>query len=153
MTARLLLLAALTVLVTPVSAEIYQWKDEQGNVHFSDEPPPDAGTQTQRVTPETTGSTISTDSEEVRQRKARQREYLEQRRKERQREARQQAEREAEQAEQEARCREMKARLKHMESVSRFYLINDDGSRNYLSEEEAQKVRKRRHRQYEQRCG
>lgn len=152
MASRILLMALLMLVVPPLAAEIYQWKDEQGNVHFSDEPPPDAKTETRQVTPETNTNTINTDSQEVKQRKAEQREYLRQRRKERQQEARKQAQREAEQAEQEARCREMRARLKHMERVSRFYLINDDGSRSYLSEEKAQKVRKRRHRQYEQRC-
>lgn len=152
MISRILLLVMLAFAAAPLAAEIYQWKDEQGNTHFSDERPPDSRTESREMAPETTSNTIDTDSGEVKQRKARQREYLEQRSKERQEEARQQAQRETEQAEQEARCREMRARLKHMESVSRFYLINDDGSRDYLPEEEAQKVRKRRQRQYEERC-
>ncbi|TDT44201.1 uncharacterized protein DUF4124 [Halospina denitrificans] len=151
MASRLLLMAVLTVFVSPLSAEIYQWKDDQGNVHFSDEPPPDSEAETQEVTPDT--SAINTDSDAVKQRKAKQRQYLDERQQEREQQARERAEQEQEQAQQEARCREMRGRIKHMERMSRFYVINDDGSRSYVSEEEAQRVRARRKRQYEEACG
>lgn len=150
MTSRILLLVIIAVTASPLAAEIYQWEDDQGNTHFSDEPPPDARSDSRKVEPDT--SAVDTDSEAVQQRKAKQREYLEDRRQEREQQAREKAAAEEEQARQQARCREMEGRLKHMERVSRFYVINDDGSRSYVSEEEAQRVRERRQKQYEQAC-
>lgn len=38
----LLLLGLASLAVGPAIAEVYQWRDEQGQLHFGDRPPPDA---------------------------------------------------------------------------------------------------------------
>lgn len=40
------LLALLTAVVTTAPAEIYKWTDAQGNVHFGDQPPKSAASET-----------------------------------------------------------------------------------------------------------
>jgi len=146
-----ILTAVLVILVgMPVAADIHQWTDAQGNTHFSDEPPEDSRHESKKVNPET--NAVDTDSAAVKQRRAEQQKYLDERRKQRRKEAENRARREAREERQRQRCKQMKARIKHMESVSRFYEINEDGSRDYLSEAEAQKVRRQRRRRYQQEC-
>jgi uncharacterized FlaG/YvyC family protein len=80
-------------------------------------------------------------------------EFLEQQQKEREErqateaKARQQAERQAEM------CRKLQARLKHLESVSTFYDINDKGEREYVSEEENLQIREQFRAKVQQECG
>ncbi|MEC8898477.1 MAG: DUF4124 domain-containing protein, partial [Pseudomonadota bacterium] len=80
-------------------------------------------------------------------------EFLEQQQKEREErqakeaKARQQAEK------QEELCRNLQARLKHLESVSTFYDINEKGEREYVSEEENQQIRDRFRAKVKETCG
>lgn len=43
---------ALAMLSLAVSAQVYSWKDANGKVHYSDQPPANAGTPTRRVNTE-----------------------------------------------------------------------------------------------------
>lgn len=42
MFARACLATLAIVLSLPASAQVYQWRDEQGRVHFTDTPPPES---------------------------------------------------------------------------------------------------------------
>src|SRR5690554_7835768 len=71
------------------------------------------------------------------------------------REARQAAEAKARmQAERQSEaCRKLQARLKHMESISTFYNLNDKGERVFVSEEENLQVRDRFRASVREKCG
>jgi len=40
---------ALALFILPASADLYKWTDENGKVHYSDQPPPDDAKQTQTL--------------------------------------------------------------------------------------------------------
>jgi len=147
--ARRLLISLFLLSLSPFShAAVYQWTDANGQTHFGDRPPAKASTKEVRVN----AAPAQTDAT-ARDRQQKMTEFLEQQQKEREErqaaeaKARQQAERQAEM------CRKLQARLKHLESVSTFYDINDKGEREYVSEEENLQIREQFRAKVQQECG
>lgn len=147
--ARRLLISLFLLSLGPFShAAVYQWTDANGQTHFGDRPPAKASTKEVRVN----AAPAQTDAT-ARDRQQKMTEFLEQQQQEREErqaaeaKARQQAERQAEM------CRKLQARLKHLESVSTFYDINDKGEREYVSEEENLQIREQFRAKVQQECG
>ena len=133
---RAVLIAGLLVLclASPqASAEIYRWVDNNGRVHFSDSPPVD-----QRQPVETRhyqASPAIPDPEMVRYRQ-----HLEEQagQWEQQRQQEQQARAEARERQQlrQQRCKDVRARRHMLDGVSSIYSTNEDGDREYWTEDE-----------------
>jgi uncharacterized FlaG/YvyC family protein len=147
--ARRLLISLFLLSLGPFShAAVYQWTDANGQTHFGDRPPAKASSKEVRVN----AAPAQADAT-ARDRQQKMTEFLEQQQKEREErqateaKARQQAERQAEM------CRKLQARLKHLESVSTFYDINDKGEREYVSEEENLQIREQFRAKVQQECG
>ena len=147
--ARRLHIALFLLSLGPFShAAVYQWTDANGQTHFGDRPPAKASTKEVRVN----AAPAQTDAT-ARDRQQKMTEFLEQQQQEREErqakeaKARQQAEK------QEELCRNLQARLKHLESVSTFYDINENGEREYVSDEENQQIRDRFRAKVKETCG
>lgn len=147
--ARRLLISLFLLSLGPFShAAVYQWTDANGQTHFGDRPPAKASSKEVRVN----AAPAQADAT-ARDRQQKMTEFLEQQQQEREErqaaeaKARQQAERQAEM------CRKLQARLKHLESVSTFYDINDKGEREYVSEEENLQIREQFRAKVRQECG
>jgi len=69
--------------------------------------------------------------------------FLEQRQQQREKEQAANMKAAKQAAKREAQCRELRARLKHMESISTFYNLNDQGERVFVSESENDQIRQR----------
>ena len=138
MTCRRLLFLVLLSATHLAHAAVYRWTDASGQVHFGDRPPAQADS---REVPVNTAP-IQNDST-ARQRHHRMTEFLNQQQQER--EARQaqeaSARKQAERAEE--ACQKLRARMKHMESISTFYDLNERGERVFVSGEENQQIRDR----------
>jgi hypothetical protein len=157
---RQLLVVALVslMMVTGVNGEVYRWVDANGKVHFSDKAPTSSGAGHGAVKVETLdlpeqgpayAAPDISESERM-QRQQRLVNMLEQ-----ERLAKQRAKAEAKQKEQElaSRCERFRNRLKYMDEVNRFYKEQPDGTRTYLNDAEADKLRADRKRQYVEECG
>src|SRR5690554_7186408 len=138
MARRLLIHFFLVPLGTFSHAVVYQWTDANGQTHFGDRPPAQASSSEVRVN----AAPAQADTA-ARERHQKMTEFVNQQLQER--EARQAAEAKARmQAERQSEaCRKLQARLKHMESISTFYNLNDKGERVFVSEEENLQVRDR----------
>lgn len=129
-------------------AAVYQWTDANGQTHFGDRPPVQVSPKEVRIN----AAPVQTDVT-ARDRQQKMTEFLEQQQQEREEQqaaaakARQQAE------QQEERCNKLQARLKHMERISTFYNINQNGEREYVSEEENQQIRDRFRAKVKETCG
>jgi serine phosphatase RsbU (regulator of sigma subunit) len=138
------------LLATAESAEVFRWTDENGQVHFSQRPPPRDAQRLQlpERAPGHTGS-----DEELMRRRERERRLLEsyeyERSQERAREARE-ADARQEVAERCTRLQQYWRRLSHPGPV---YIRRDDGERDYLSDAQREAEQARIRPAYVQACG
>ena len=128
---------SLAMLSGPVSAEVYKWTDENGQVHY-DEHPPESGAEVKRMTidhapPSATNA----------------RERLEQYQKELDATTEEGEKREKEQAAaqnkreiQQKNCETAKARLNRYSAPGRVYQKGESGEREYLDEQQRADKRK-----------
>lgn len=140
-------LSILLLLPLLTQADVYRWVDENGQTHFGDRPP--AETSARSVGVERHQPTVDPSA---RERKRKMDEFLERQQQERDKNNELRAEQEAKEAKQAERCRAMHARLKHMESVSVFYRLNDEGERVFYSDEDGDRMRQNYQRKYQQQC-
>ncbi|WP_227508354.1 DUF4124 domain-containing protein [Marinobacter sp. P4B1] len=129
-------------------AAVYQWTDANGQTHFGDRPPAQASSSEVRVN----AAPAQADTA-ARERHQKMTEFVNQQQQER--EARQAAEAKARmQAERQSEaCRKLHARLKHMESISTFYNLNDKGERVFVSEKQNLQIRDRFRASVREKCG
>ncbi|ERP94904.1 hypothetical protein Q666_08275 [Marinobacter sp. ES-1] len=148
MARRLLIPLFLVSLGTFSHAAVYQWTDANGQTHFGDRPPAQASSSEVRVN----AAPAQADTA-ARERHQKMTEFVNQQQQER--EARQAAEAKARmQAERQSEaCRKLHARLKHMESISTFYNLNDKGERVFVSEEQNLQIRDRFRASVREKCG
>lgn len=122
----------------PVYAEVYRWIDAEGKLHFGDRPPqPDSAVAVAVKPQPAPAQAISNE------RTRRMNEFVEQ--SQRARTRREAASARAEKAAQKRAsiCRRLQARVKFNQSISRFYRINDQGEREFYSDDEGQQIRNR----------
>ncbi len=151
----LLLLALLVTL--PAAAQVYSWRDKDGNIHYSDVPPPSGATKTlpgsarpptsttETGTPPATapkGPKSAADMElEFRQRRATEAE------------AQAKAEKEkSEAAALEKNCNHARAQLAALESGQRIARMNDKGEREYLDNNTRESEGRELRQQIEKMC-
>lgn len=131
------LLATLLLLTSlPAAAEIYQWTDANGRVHFGDKPAGDAKAPrpVPATAPRATASPAAPAASDA-ERAERQRRLLQAMAQERADKERQAQEREAREQEQRRKCIELRNTLKDSEGRL-IYTTDDSGVDRYLSEEE-----------------
>lgn len=130
---RISLLFFAAALAAPATAELYQWKDEQGRTHYSDRKP--AGTQV-RTLPQKQSSAsdnASSPTDDSQARKERQRRLADVLRKEdeeREAESRRKA---AETAARQQECRKLRQHLQSIEG-RRVYEEGESGERIFLDD-------------------
>ncbi len=131
-------LIAIFLMASPVTAGIYKWTDEKGNVHFGDRPV-NQGAATELIydTESRAGITNSSGNNKERNRMAKE---LEDDRKERQnnREERRIAQKKAQK-----RCARSKDQLRQYQRASSIYKLKNNGDRVYYSKEEREAKEKK----------
>lgn len=145
-----LLIVASSVLSSYASAEVYRWVDANGKVHFGDRAPAGQKTETldlPEAKPGQEAPTITDDERRLRQKKLVQ--MLEE-----ERLAKEQAKQEkaAKAAERAKYCERFKNRLSYIDRYTHFYDENEDGTRKYMSEQDADTYRASKKAQYRKEC-
>lgn len=136
------------------AADLYQWKDASGEVHFSDKPPPGVvakvikGPSAAPAASSPESNRARDDANEVAERQKQALKHLEDARHKRE-EAEQKA---AAQADQDAvRCSVARAR-QNVTSRGRVYDFDSNGERRYLSEQEVQERQSEANADIQQYC-
>lgn len=133
-----------------VSAEVYQWKDAQGRVHFGDRPPEEVGAKPMQIKPPAHLNPEGEDTE------ARQRElnsFFKRRQDERLADEKAKAEADKRQQARVEGCHKMLAQLRHNERVSKFYELNEQGERVFLDDAAGDRHREAFRQRYQNTCG
>lgn len=133
-----------------LSAEVYQWTDAQGRVHFGDRPPQAAKARELRIQQP---QKLNADGENHAARMEELDNFFQRRQDERKKQEQVAAEQQAKQAERQAACQRMLAQLRHMERVSVFYELNDKGERVFLDDEAGDRYRQEYRQKYDKHCG
>lgn len=129
---RCLIAALLCALTTGAAADVYQWVDKSGRVHFGDQPP---GSRTHPIKPY--ADKRPADGEQQR-RLDKTRRLLDAYRSERQ-QRREAEQREAQRlAQRQRNCAQSRDRLRQYRNAARVYELDRDGNRVYRPEAERQ---------------
>ncbi len=142
-------LPAVTLLALIASAEaadVYRWVDDNGRVHYSDQPHQN-GERPMRVAPATPPDA------DLAQRQQRQRRLLQIYAEDREREEAAKRKQQAEQAERDRRCRYARRGVAHLEQGGVFYQSDDDGQRRYFSEQDIEARKSRWRSEVSKWCG
>jgi hypothetical protein len=139
---RYVLPAALLVLSMQASAEIYKWTDAQGQVHFDQRPV--SGASQVQVKPQ-----VIENDEATRQRQERTDTFYKARRDE-QAQAEQRAGKR--QAEIDDYCGRLRYKLAKIRPGSTYYAVNEQGEREYLSDQQMDAARRQLGQQIAQDC-
>ncbi|MCP5162083.1 MAG: DUF4124 domain-containing protein [Hahellaceae bacterium] len=142
----------LLFLTLSVSAEVYKWRDEHGRTHYSDQPPSTGEVQTLTM-PEKTDAHSNDPSGSLDNYRTRLKQIADTLQQSRLSKEKEQLDSERKVAERAKKCAEMAAQLKFMESISRFYDVNAQGERVFLSDDEGKKIRNKASDLYRQGCG
>ena len=127
-----LLLAAWAFVISPCSAEIYKWVDEEGNVHFGDRPKNAEAEQLKLPAPAPPSPTP-----DRRDRLETQQRMLDVYREEREQKKQAVAEEKARRKRLEARCNAARDQLRNYKE-SQLYDLTSDGERKFLTDSERQ---------------
>lgn len=126
-----LLATLLAVWLGPAEAAMYKWIDDEGDVHYTQSPPPDRAAKALRppgaVDTEGALKKLRADEEKANR-------YLEDRNKKA--EERRSAEQKA--AKKQAECARVRQNLEKLQTANRLYKTDADGNRIRLGEEERQ---------------
>ena len=147
----LLVLASLLMALQVGAAQVYRWTDQNGQVHFSQRPPPGAA---QRMDlPESEPRGAPGDTELMQQRRERERRLLEDYDYERaQKKARQAREASARQKAAE-QCGKLQDYWRRLTFPGPLYVTRDDGEREYLTDEQRESEKARMRPAYVRACG
>lgn len=136
----LVLLFSIICIFGSAYAELYQWKDKNGNIHFSDKPHADAK-KLNIKTPKSSGLGVSKQQTKRQQKLLRD---FEKRRKKRQK---QEAEDKQQRASLERHCTRLRNNLRNYEEADYVFTRDSEGKKNKFSKErkrsEEEKLRKR----------
>lgn len=117
------------------SAQVYRWVDDEGKVHFTDQPPP--GEDVERVDVKTSKSSVS--GEEVAEQRRAQLEALQS-----EREAREKARADAasERRERKEKCEAARERYNNVVWKKKIHEIDEQGNKTYLSDADEDRVKR-----------
>ena len=130
-----------------VNAAVYKWTDENGQVHFGDQPPPQK--QSQSIDLPESSSSATPDSSDRLEKQQKVLESLTKSRKLREEKA---AKKLAAKKKRQADCNKLKARIKHSETVNIYYRYKANGEIEYLSDKQGDEIRTRLKRKYQKEC-
>lgn len=136
-----LLAIVLAVLCFSAAAEqLYRWVDAEGNVHYSDRPPPDSATESEEIVVD---AEIPPERQAAAQRRLdeqqRQLEAGRSRRDERQQDSAQQAaQRQQQEAARQRLCAEARTNMTRLVEVGPVFRVNQSGEREYLDDSQRQ---------------
>ena len=124
-----------TLLAGGAQAEIYKWVDANGNVHYSDSPPPGDSAQQVQLAPQPSEESLQQGREEnARRLRYQQRESAARKEtKETQQKEQQQSEKQA--AKLQSQCKEARQQLKILNMQRPVYRKNEAGEREYVNAE------------------
>lgn len=130
-------------------AEVYKWTDEQGKVHYGDRPPKQEQAEVLEM-PKVKSQQAPSVSD--RERLHRQRKLVEALREER--EIKEKKKREAAELlkKQQAYCARLHARVLDSQRINRFYRYDEQGERQYYSDQDADKLRQKLKEKYASEC-
>ena len=148
---RLMLTGWAVLMASNSSAEVYRWVDEHGRVQFSDKAPADAQVQTLAL-PEVKEQSTAPDVSDA-ERMARQKKLVKMLEEERLAKEEEKAQLAREAKEREQYCTRFKNRLSYVDQYTHFYDEKEDGTRQYMSDQEADAYRVRLKQQYKEECG
>lgn len=124
----------ITLIISPVChAEIYKWTDEHGRVHYGERP---ASKNTEKV--EIKSSPSNHDPGISSERQEKQRKLLEVLEEERQEKAQKKEEELKQKREIERECAELNDYYQSLKEVNLVYELDEEGNRNFLSEDQHQ---------------
>lgn len=147
----LLLMIWLGVASVSAYADVYRWVDDHGRVHFSDKKPAGNTAQTLDM-PEAEEQPGAPDLSEF-ERMQRQKKLVKMLEEERLEKANKKAKLAQEAEAQVQYCTRFKNRLTYLDRTTHFYSEQDDGTRVYMSDQEAEAYRARVKNQYQVECG
>lgn len=133
---RLGYLLFLFFIITPSQAAVYQWKDENGRVHFSDRPVHEKATE-KRIKSSPKSSSSPALPEDRRERRQRLLDVYEKERAEK-REAK--AKKKEEREEQKRKCHKARARYDEYSTTPRIYEYLESGERKYFNNAERERL-------------
>jgi len=142
-----LLIYLILTLPALAQAEVYRWVDSEGRTHFGDRPPTQAASQEVQVE-----SAPARVDNAARDRQQKMNVFLEQKQQERDQRRAADAKAEKQAAKRAELCTKMRARLKHLDSVSTFYNLNEEGERVFVSESENTRIRERFRKKVNETC-
>ncbi len=146
-----ILFISFAVFSISAAAQVYTWKDANGQVHFSDKAPADKQVQTLDLPVAAPAPDVPDvgDAERL----ARQQRLVKALEEERLEKERIKAEAQAEAEKKAAYCERFKNRLARMDSASLLYSENKDGTVKYWEDKDADRFRKEQKARYQQECG
>ncbi|MGH8584717.1 MAG: DUF4124 domain-containing protein [Gammaproteobacteria bacterium] len=124
-----LLCAALCAAVSPVLAEMYMWRDAEGQVHYSESPPPGRPVETIKAPPKV-------DSTKARETLDKEIEKLNIRADERHDQEEESRKKAAEEKENQVACQEARHRAESLADKPRSYRTESDGTRVIQTDED-----------------
>ena len=143
----LLCVTLVVALASPgLLAEMYKWVDDQGQVQYSQSPPPGRPAQIIKPPPKV-------DSKAAREKLKQQLQDFEVRGDERQEQAEADQKKEEEAGERKAACETAREQLTRLESNPRILRVEKDETRTRLTEEERQAAIAEARKQVEKHCG
>lgn len=133
--ARSLLGLVVLLIALPASAEVYKWVDDQGRVHYGDQPMDETSTLQIEIDeiPTNAPASDSLSREEKRRR------LLESMQEERFEKKERRAKKKAERERDHRKCILYKDKMRRFENAGRLYSLDRDGNRVYMSSEEREK--------------
>lgn len=149
---RLALMGWAACMFNNANAEVYRWVDEKGHVQFSDKAPANAKVQTMDL-PEVEEQPAGVPDLSEFERMQRQKKLVKMLEEERLAKQEQKAQLAREAEEREQYCTRFKNRLSYIDQYTHFYDEKEDGTRQYMSEQEADAYRVRVKSQFKQECG
>lgn len=144
-----LMMTAVMGLASTVHAEVYQWTDENGKVHFGDRPPANVNAETLDLPEANSSDKPQVSDAERRERQMRLLKIWEEERRVKEQAKAQEQEKWEKRKEY---CRRLLGNLKDSERIGRYYRYDKSGERVYMSDEQADQYRQALKNTYRKEC-
>lgn len=145
-------LLPLLIMVSATEAQVYKWVDENGKVHFSDQPPRKKPASAEKVELKIAPKTGNRAAPSAAERAKQQQELLRRMEGERKQRESQRAKAKEEKKRLAELCKKLKKEMEEKVRANAIYTENDKGERVYDSEEVADQKRKRAVERYQTQC-
>ncbi len=146
----LLMLGAFLLTASAFAAEVYRWTDSNGQVHFSQRPPP---VDAEKLELPESGEAPAAADTSLDKRRERQRRVLQSYEYEREQKKAAAAKAEQEKREMAAKCVDMEKRWRRLSHGGPLYYRDDGGEREYLSEQQRADEKARLRPYFKRYCG